>query len=337
MFKRSAALLVVLTVLGSMMSVASCSRDAYTKRTEEPEMSDTETAESSGTSDTSDAGIVPLPDTDDLLFVITRTNMAWGYQSDAVLITCRGDMYSYEDISGPVASYREVFAYLREYAEPEGHLDLNRLTEFYNACIPVPADVKVDSRSTGNDIGQARLIFIDQETGEEITIINRGDWTMTTDDPDLLNAQEVCETLMHTFPNNDEDYRILMPGNEMFNMPYGGTDLIGTHMIFTSYDDFISFCGENGMDPEEFMDDNTLFAMQRSPCIALQIFDTNDMAGAVLERNENTLEFMISLEPQEENPLFEGKVTAAVSCHRFPIYEHGYVDENGNPWTVYSR
>ena len=100
--------------------------------------------------------------------------------------------------------------------------------------------------------------------------------------------------------------------SSIVNIPYGGSELIGKQLVFENYQQFKSFCQDNGIDTGTYIDEEMKNSLKYSRGILFEVFDTNARAGGVLNENEKTLAFLQSLEEFEYDPAFDGKVTAAV-------------------------
>ena len=109
----------------------------------------------------------------------------------------------------------------------------------------IAPDVKTTLENTANDMGSYEFKFLDPETSEEVLISKDGDWTMKTDDPALIKAQDKAAKIL-TKQLDTIKARSLSLNTAIVNVPYGGKDLIGKNMSFDSYDKFKEFCQKNG-------------------------------------------------------------------------------------------
>ena len=280
------------------------------------------------------ASLTPIPSTDDILFKYAYHNMAWGYQSRIVLITCSGDVYVFEDNVGSLGMNNGdqiKLRYLKEYAEPTAHIDPSDMTELYNACLAVDPGVKTDRVSAMEDAGECKFIYVDQDTSLEITIVEKGDYELKTDDPALLKAQGLAETLIQRISYSGAAQKLFLQ-TEFINAPYGGTELIGTHIVFDDYNEMIAFCRDNGIGID--LNEDTRTTWKDAKYMLLRVFDTNQIADGVLITDGKVLQILPSLAEFEYDPAYDGKVCAAI--WRFDGFEEGvYVDENGDPWELY--
>jgi hypothetical protein len=280
------------------------------------------------------AALTPIPSTDDILFKYAYHNRAWGYQSRIVLITCSGDVYVFEDNVGSLGMNNGdqiKLRYLKEYAEPTAHIDPFDMTELYNACLAVDPGVKTDRVSAMEDAGECKFIYVDQDTSLEITIVEKGDYELKTDDPALLKAQGLAETLIQRISYSGAAQKLFLQ-TEFINAPYGGTELIGTHIVFDDYNEMIAFCRDNGIGID--LNEDTRTTWKDAKYMLLRVFDTNQIADGVLITDGKVLQILPSLAEFEYDPAYDGKVCAAI--WRFDGFEEGvYVDENGDPWELY--
>ena len=292
------------------------------------------TGDSVSTDDSDTPGsLKPIPATDDVLFTYKYHNMAWGYQSRSLLITCSGDVYVFEENIGSRGMNNGdqiKLSYLKEYSKPTAHIDPADMTELYNACLEVNPDVKTDKVSMMEDAGEYIFSYIDRETSLEIPVVIKGDWEMTTDDPALLKAQGLAETLIQRISYSSAAQKLFL-NTEIINAPYGGTELIGTHIVFDDYDEIIAFCRDN--DIEIDLNEDTRTRWKEAKYILLQVFDTNQQADGVLITKDKKLQILPSLAEFEYDPAYDGKVCVAI--WRYDNFENGvYVDENGEPWEL---
>lgn len=294
---------------------------------------DTDT-DSSGKTDVTTAGLpVPTSEYDPIVFMYTYTNMAWGYDSRCMLVTAGGEVYVFSD--SPVVSMmhngRDIeLEYLKEYSEPAWLLDREDIEELYDVCCEVAPDVETDKVHVAYDCGEYRFTCIEQETGREITVSVDGDYRMETDDPTLKKAQELSEDLLAGIGGPRKDIKLNLYSH-CISAPYGGTELIGTHLVFDSFDKLVEYCEENGIE----LDENAARELlEEASYIMLQVFDTDQRLSGVLITDDEVLQLLPSLEAFEYDPAYDGKV--GVGMWRFEGFEEGrYVDENGDPWVLY--
>ena len=277
--------------------------------------------------------LTPIPDTDDLLFKYTYHNFAWIYESKNFYITCNGDVYMFEDNAGSVGMSNGddiKYRYLQEYSEPTGHIDPSIMLELYKACLEIDPYVKTDMVNEMDDAGEYKFTYTDQKELTEIPLLITGDCAMKTDDPALLKAQELAVALIPKIPYS-KTHPMLFLNTAFIDAPYGGTELIGTHIVFDDYDKMICYCEDNGIEINP--DQETRTRWKEAKYMLMQVFDTNQPADGVLITNGEVLQFLPSLSEFEYNPFYDGKV--CVSIWRFDDFEEGmYVDENGDPWKL---
>ena len=294
---------------------------------------DTDT-DSSGKTDVTTAGLpAPTAEYDPIVFMYTYTNMAWGYDSRCMLVTASGEVYVFSD--SPVVSMmhngRDIeLEYLKEYSEPAWLLDREDIEELYDVCCEVAPDVETDKVHVAYDCGEYRFTCIEQETGREITVFIDGDYRMETDDPTLKKAQELSEKLLSSIGGPRKDIKLNLYSH-CISAPYGGTELIGTHLVFDSFDKLVKYCEENGIELDA---DAAREQFEEASYIMLQVFDTDQRLSGALITDDEVLQLLPSLEAFEYDPAYDGKV--GVGMWRFEGFEEGrYVDENGDPWVLY--
>lgn len=283
--------------------------------------------------DVTTAGLpAPTAEYDPIVFMYTYTNMAWGYDSRCMLVTAGGEVYVFSD--SPVVSMmhngRDIeLEYLKEYSEPAWLLDREDIEELYDVCCEVAPDVETDKVHVAYDCGEYRFTCIDQETGREITISVDGDYRMETDDPTLKKAQELSEKLLSSIGGPRKDIKLNLYSH-CISAPYGGTELIGTHLVFDSFEKLTKYCEENGIELDV---DAAREQFEEASYIMLQVFDTDQRLSGALITDDEVLQLLPSLEAFEYDPAYDGKV--GVGMWRFEGFEEGrYVDENGDPWVV---
>jgi hypothetical protein len=279
-------------------------------------------------------GLVIDNQTEDyVVFSYEYSNMAWGFQSYKELFLNDGSVYYFRNAPGTAGDKkgRELaVTYLRKYAEPTYYLKVDDLRELYESCKKVDPNVETGRKNSGNDMGSYSFTFYDPETSNEIKIFCYGDWTMTTDDQALLDAQKTLLKVLGEFSGNIKDMYLSL-SSPVLNIPYGGRDLIGRNMSFDSYDKLKEFCEKNGIDLTKYMTENDEKNFKQAKYIALQVFDTNLMIDGYMTRGNEEFRFLPSLADYEKNPDFEGKVTVAIMrCDTLEKYD--YVNEKGNPW-----
>ena len=263
----------------------------------------------------------------------TYTNMAWGYDSRCMLVTVGGEVYVFSD--SPVVSMmhngRDIEReYLKEYSEPAWLLDREDIEELYDVCCEVAPDVETDKVHVAYDCGEYRFTCIEQETGREITVSVDGDYRMETDDPTLKKAQELSEKLLSSIGGPRKDIKLNLYSH-CISAPYGGTELIGTHLVFDSFDKLVEYCEENGIELDVVA---AREQFEEASYIMLQVFDTDQRLSGALITDDEVLQLLPSLEAFEYDPAYDGKV--GVGMWRFEGFEEGrYVDENGDPWVLY--
>ena len=294
---------------------------------------DTDT-DSSGKTDVTTAGLpAPTAEYDPIVFMYTYTNMAWGYDSRCMLVTASGEVYVFSD--SPVVSMmhngRDIeLEYLKEYSEPAWLLDREDIEELYDVCCEVAPDVETDKVHVAYDCGEYKFTCIDQETGREITVSVDGDYRMETDDPTLKKAQELSEDLLAGIGGPRKDIKLNLYSH-CISAPYGGTELIGTHLVFNSFNKLVEYCEENGIELDVVA---AREQFEEASYIMLQVFDTDQRLSGVLITDDEVLQLLPSLEAFEYDPAYDGKV--GVGMWRFEGFEEGrYVDENGDPWVLY--
>ena len=294
---------------------------------------DTDT-DSSGKTDVTTAGLpAPTAEYDPIVFMYTYTNMAWGYDSRCMLVTAGGEVYVFSD--SPVVSMmhngRDIeLEYLKEYSEPAWLLDREDIEELYDVCCEVAPDVETDKVHVAYDCGEYRFTCIEQATGREITVSVDGDYRMETDDPTLKKAQELSEDLLAGIGGPRKDIKLNLYSH-CISAPYGGTELIGTHLVFDSFDKLVEYCEENGIELDA---DAAREQFEEASYIMLQVFDTDQRLSGALITDDEVLQLLPSLEAFEYDPAYDGKV--GVGMWRFEGFEEGrYVDENGDPWVLY--
>ncbi len=271
---------------------------------------ETSSVETSGSESVED--MIPVPSTDELLFMCTYYNWAEGYQSELLFITCRGDVYSFENKSDSGCEMT-AWNYIKAYTEPVAHIDPDEMTELYNACLKIKPGVKTSEEFFAFDAGERKIIYIDQETSEQTVICLWGTSIMTTDDAALQKAGDLASDLVNPLRLETRGRYILDASpDHIVNIPYGGSELIGKQLVFENYQQFKSFCQDNGIDTGTYIDDEMKNSLKYSRGILFEVFDTNARAGGVLNENEKTLAFLPSLDEFEYDPAFDGKVTAAV-------------------------
>ena len=290
--------------------------------------------DSSGKTDVTTAGLpAPTAEYDPIVFMYTYTNMAWGYDSRCMLVTVGGEVYVFSD--SPVVSMmhngRDIEReYLKEYSEPAWLLDREDIEELYDVCCEVAPDVETDKVHVAYDCGEYRFTCIEQETGREITVSVDGDYRMETDDPTLKKAQELSEDLLAGIGGPRKDIKLNLYSH-CISAPYGGTELIGTHLVFDSFDKLVEYCEENGIELDA---DAAREQFEEASYIMLQVFDTDQRLSGALITDDEVLQLLPSLEAFEYDPAYDGKV--GVGMWRFEGFEEGrYVDENGDPWVLY--
>ena len=290
--------------------------------------------DSSGKTDVTTAGLpVPTGEYDPIVFMYTYSNMAWRYETMCTLITASGEVYIFRD--NPAVSMmhngRDIeLEYLKEYAEPSWHLDHEDIEELYEVCCAVAPDVETDMVHAAYDRGEYKFTCIDQETGREITVSVDGDYRMETDDPTLKEAQDLSEDLLAGIRGPITDLKLNLY-SYCISAPYGGTELIGTHLVFDSFEKLTKYCEENGIELDA---DAAREQFEEASYIMLQVFDTDQRLSGVLITDDEVLQLLPSLEAFEYDPAYDGKV--GVGMWRFEGFEEGrYVDENGNPWVLY--
>lgn len=290
--------------------------------------------DASGKTDVTTAGLpVPTSEYDPIVFMYTYSNMAWRYETMCTLITASGEVYIFRD--NPAVSMmhngRDIeLEYLKEYAEPSWHLDHEDIEELYEVCCAVAPDVETDMVHAAYDRGEYKFTCIDQETGREITVSVDGDYRMETDDPTLKEAQELSGDLLAGIRGPITDLKLNLY-SYCISAPYGGTELIGTHLVFDSFEKLTKYCEENGI---ELDPDAAREQFEEASYIMLQVFDTDQRLSGVLITDDEVLQLLPSLEAFEYDPAYDGKV--GVGMWRFEGFEEGrYVDENGDPWVLY--
>ena len=284
--------------------------------------------------DVTTAGLpAPTAEYDPIVFMYTYTNMAWGYDSRCMLVTAGGEVYVFSD--SPVVSMmhngRDIeLEYLKEYSEPAWILDREDIEELYDVCCEVAPDVETDKVHVAYDCGEYRFTCIEQETGREITVFIDGDYRMETDDPTLKKAQELSEKLLSSIGGPRKDIKLNLYSH-CISAPYGGTELIGTHLVFDSFDKLVEYCEENGIELDA---DAAREQFEEASYIMLQVFDTDQRLSGALITDDKELQLLPSLEEYEYDPAYDGKV--GVGIWRFEGFKEGrYVDENGDPWLLY--
>ena len=290
--------------------------------------------DASGKTDVTTAGLpVPTSEYDPIVFMYTYSNMAWRYETMCTLITASGEVYIFRD--NPAVSMmhngRDIeLEYLKEYAEPSWHLDHEDIEELYEVCCAVAPDVETDMVHAAYDRGEYKFTCIDQETGREITVSVDGDYRMETDDPTLKEAQELSGDLLAGIKGPITDLKLNLY-SYCISAPYGGTELIGTHLVFDSFEKLARYCEENGIELDA---DAAREQFEEASYIMLQVFDTDQRLSGVLITDDEVLQLLPSLEAFEYDPAYDGKV--GVGMWRFEGFEEGrYVDENGDPWVLY--
>ena len=298
---------------GDASGDAGAGTDAITdKGTDTGAYTDTD---SSGKTDVTTAGLpVPTSEYDPIVFMYTYTNMAWGYDSRCMLVTASGEVYVFSD--SPVVSMmhngRDIeLEYLKEYSEPAWILDREDIEELYDVCCEVAPDVETDKVHVAYDCGEYRFTCIEQE-------------------PTLKKAQELSEKLLSSIGGPRKDIKLNLYSH-CISAPYGGTELIGTHLVFDSFEKLTKYCEENGIELDA---DAAREQFEEASYIMLQVFDTDQRLSGVLITDDEVLQLLPSLEAFEYDPAYDGKV--GVGMWRFEGFEEGrYVDENGDPWVLY--
>ena len=305
-----------------------------TSETEETTAPAEDTEDTESTTTNTKELVTDAANEDYVLFAYEHGNMAWGYQSAKMLILNNGDVYVFENAVGTATDKNGrdlAVQYLKTYSKPSYQISVKKIRELYDLCKEIDMDIiKTSEKNTGNDMGSYTFKFFDPETGEETLIIKTGDRTMTTDDKDLIKAQEKAESILKRLVQvNESLYLSLTPS--FVNVPYGGKDLIGKNMSFDSYDKFLEFCNKNGIDVEKYLSDNLKKSYQQAKYIILQVYDTNLMVDGYLCTDNKVLRFLPSLADYEHNPDFDGKVTVAIMrCDQLEKLD--LVNENGTPW-----
>ena len=299
-----------------------------------PEDTTEEQTEPQVTGDKVSGGLITDKVAEDyVVFLYEYGNMAWGYQGYKILFLNNGDVYYFKNEIGTASDQagRDLAVkYLKEYSEPSFTLDIDGLRDLYEACKMIAPDVKTTLENTANDMGSYEFKFLDPETSEEVLISKDGDWTMKTDDPALIKAQDKAAKIL-TKQLDTIKARSLSLNTAIVNVPYGGKDLIGKNMSFDSYDKFKEFCKKNGIDAESCMTEALKKSYQQAKYIIVQVYDTNRRVGGYMTYDNKELRFLPSLEEYEPDPAFEGKVTVAIMrCDMLKNYD--YVNENGNSW-----
>lgn len=296
-----------------------------------------ETQGSSGNTDTT-GGHIPIPQTDNVLFMSTYYNHAWSYQARVMLITTSGDIYYSVDgtqISTTKTGDEDVFLrYMEEYTEPSGHIDPSDMEQLYNICLQIDPDVETTMDFTGCDMGENTFTYIDQEHFRKIPLYISGDSTMNTDDPTLLQAAELAVELMNKIYSvlSQTTYTVFTEGAPLLDIPYGGSELIGSHLVFGNYESLKEFCDKNDIDLDTYTDDGFLSKLNSAKYILVQVFDSNQRTGGILIRDDEMVKILPSLEEFEYDPAFDNKVTVAIAP-RFDYKDPAtLVDENGDPW-----
>ena len=267
----------------------------------------------------------------EIIFKYTYGNMAWGYQSSVTYILANGDVYSFKSEIGTAYdanSDQIALSYLEEYAEPTGYVKESDVQQLAEICMKIDPDVKTTEKNTTNDMGQYILIYRNPETYEEKTIIKTGDWTMSTDDPTLKEAQELASKVINKISSSGLYLSLSSP---VINVPCDKPELIGEHLVFNSYDSMIAFCKDNGIDVEDYLTDEIRNGWKDVSYMILQVFEDNRRVDGILKKDNKILRLLPSLAEYEYDPAFDGKMTVAIyRCDTFSQYK--YVDENGNPW-----
>ena len=276
---------------------------------------------------------VPTAEYDPIVFMYTYSNMAWGYHTSCMLVTAGGEVYVFSDSPVVATMYngRDIeLAYLKEYAEPTWILDREDIEELYEVCCGVAPDVETNMVHNAYDMGEYRFTCIEQETNREITVSVDGDYRMETDDPTLKKAQGLSEKLLAGIGQQRTDLKLNLYSC-CISAPYGGTELIGTHLVFDSFDKLVEYCEENEIELDV---DTAREQLEDASYILLQVFDADRRLSGALITDDKVLQLLPSLEEFEYDPAYDGK--AGVGIWRFEGFKEGrFVDENGDPWVVY--
>ena len=304
------------------------------------ESDDGTTAETQGSSDNTDTtgGLIPIPQTDNVLFMSTYYNQAWSYQARVMLITTSGDIYYSVDgtqVSTTKTGDEDIFLrYMKEYTEPSGHIDPSDMEQLYNICLQIDPDVKTTMDFTGCDIGENTFTYIDQECFRKIPLYISGDSTMNTDDPTLLQAAELATDLMNKIYSilSQTTYTVFTEDAPLLDIPYSGSELIGSNLVFDNYESLVKFCAENDIDLDTYADDDFIRKLNGAKYILVHVFESNQRAGGILIKDDEMVQILPSLEEYEHDPAFDNKITVVIAP-RFDYRDPAaFVDENGDPW-----
>lgn len=122
---------------------------------------------------------------DKVVFSELYTNMAWGYQKQAIYIMGDGRVYTYDYVKNPggiedISSEESVIEYLKD-KEPAARLKNDYLMLMYSYAVKVDPDAKYTTKHEMYDYGQKNLYFHTAD-GSKVKIASTGDVRYIYDD-----------------------------------------------------------------------------------------------------------------------------------------------------------
>ncbi|SCW62310.1 hypothetical protein SAMN02910456_02226 [Ruminococcaceae bacterium YRB3002] len=344
MHRKLMAGILMITMLAGVAGAAACDLKipGYSGETMAPAESIEDTDDTELTEDTDapapdEPASTPLPDSDEVVFRYTNYNFAWGEQAFVMLITCKGDIYAFNNgsVTGELKHGNEenALAYLRKYAKPTGYINPAVMENLYSVCLALNPDAPTEMVGTANDMGQHEFVYIDQETGRQITLFNEGDSTMKTTDPALQEAGQLAMAVLQKIPSPAADYKLALDPERCINVPCDpDTPLIGTHLVVDDYDELVRFCGIQKIDIGPYISDDMRTRLEKATYILLQFSDGYCITDGILVNGDSELRLLPSLADYELDPAFAGKGTVAI----VPMFDSNdplkMLDEEGHSW-----
>ena len=122
-----------------------------------------------------------------IVFVMRRTNYAWGKQDSGSFIDINGDMYSFDfsDRDILAADFVSALVDVRESSKPSktGVASKSKLAEIVSEDIPnIDAKAKVTSEHAMYDYGQKTLYVVGADGSSMIMLRSKGDWEQKLQD-----------------------------------------------------------------------------------------------------------------------------------------------------------
>ncbi|MBR6253801.1 MAG: hypothetical protein IKR22_00030 [Clostridiales bacterium] len=293
-------------------------------------------------------------DPDRVLFTQEYTNMAWGYQSEVIVVMGDGRYYVTSNkvsnsASGDYDSRLAENIKAVTQTEAEVFVEHDYLMKMNMVASQVDPNARKTSEYAMNDYGQENLYYWD-ENGNKVLCASKGDVKYTIDDSNAKDVEQLWEHLFEhlTDANGNGPVQVYADYSAPIKTIHCGyvelPDGSSGKYVFKNYDEFLKAAEEWGLDLDELNITSNAYYLNQPVFVQFDLFNTmgHNREYFVLATDGDSYFFIKSKNCSDPAPddmvpqALDGFVTVGI-CTAPDIDQDltGIKTEDGSEWELY--